>query len=161
MAKATPALALLADTGMAHDLVTYRHDPGERAFGDEAVRALTSDGRAAAGQVFKTLVLAGASGLAVAVVPVPARLSLKAAAAALGIGKAALAEQRVVERATGYVLGAVSPLKQRTRLPTVLDATALTFDRVYISAGRRGWDVALAPGDLARLTDAVVADIQA
>jgi Cys-tRNA(Pro)/Cys-tRNA(Cys) deacylase len=99
--------------------------------------------------------------LAVAVVPALAKLSLKAAAAALGASRAAMADQRAAERATGYVLGAVSPLGQRTRLPTVVDSGALAFERMFVSAGRRGWDVALAPDDLVRLTGAVTAEIQA
>jgi Cys-tRNA(Pro)/Cys-tRNA(Cys) deacylase len=121
----------------------------------------TSDGTVDPCQIFKTLVIAVSEGLAVAVVPALARLSLKAAAAALGAGKAAMADQRAAERATGYVLGAVSPLGQRNRLPTIVDASAMAFERIYVSAGRRGWDIALAPADLARLTGAVTAEIQA
>jgi Cys-tRNA(Pro)/Cys-tRNA(Cys) deacylase len=158
---ATRALAVLADAGVAHEVVKYDHDPREHSFGGEAVRELTSDGVVVAGQIYKTLVIAGPDGLAVAIVPALERLSLKAAAAALGFGKAAMADQRAAERATGYVLGAVSPLGQRTRLPTVVDSGAVAFERVYVSAGRRGWDVALAPADLIRLTGAVTAEIQA
>jgi Cys-tRNA(Pro)/Cys-tRNA(Cys) deacylase len=154
-------LAVLADAGVAHEVVKYDHDPREQSFGGEAVRELTSGGDVVAGQIYKTLVIAGPDGLAVAIVPALARLSLKAAAAALGFGKAAIADQRAAERATGYVLGAVSPLGQRNRLPTVVDSGAVAFERVYVSAGRRGWDVALAPADLIRLTGAVTAEIQA
>jgi Cys-tRNA(Pro)/Cys-tRNA(Cys) deacylase len=141
--------------------VTYEHDPRERSFGGEAVRALTADGVVDPGQIYKTLIIAVPDGLAVAIVPALAKLSLKAAAAALGAAKATMADQRVAERATGYVLGAVSPLGQRTRLPTVVDASATTFERMYVSAGRRGWDVGLAPRDLIALTGAVIAEIQA
>jgi Cys-tRNA(Pro)/Cys-tRNA(Cys) deacylase len=158
---ATRALAVLIDAGVPHEVVKYDHDPRERSFGGEAVRELTCDGAVDPGQIFKTLVIVIPDGLAVAVVPALARLSLKAAAAALGAGKATMAERRAVERATGYVLGAVSPLGQRSRLPTVIDASAMAFERIYVSAGRRGWDVALAPADLARLTGAVTAEIQA
>ena len=98
---------------------------------------------------------------AVAVLPVPWKLSLKAAAAALGLSKVAMADQGAAERATGYVLGGISPLGQRKRLPTVVDSSALSFDRMLCSAGKRGWDVALAPQDLVRLTHAVTADIRA
>lgn len=112
-------------------------------------------------QIFKTLIVAGPSGLAVAVLPVPCKLSLKAAAAALGWPKAVMAERGAAERSTGYVLGGISPLGQRRRLPTVLDASALEFDRVLCSAGKRGSDIALGPHDLMRLTAAVVADIRA
>lgn len=140
-------------------MVQYDHDPGERSFGGEAVRALS--GEVDPGQIYKTLVIALADGLAVAIVPALAKLSLKAAAAALGAAKAAMADQKVAERTTGYVLGAISPLGQRSRLPTVIDAGALGWERMYVSAGRRGWDVAVAPADLVRLTDAVTAEIQA
>jgi Cys-tRNA(Pro)/Cys-tRNA(Cys) deacylase len=99
--------------------------------------------------------------LAVAILPALARLSLKAAAAALGAGKATMADQRAAERATGYVLGAVSPFGQRTRLSTVVDSGAMAWERMYVSAGRRGWDVAVAPGDLITLTDAVTAELRA
>jgi Cys-tRNA(Pro)/Cys-tRNA(Cys) deacylase len=155
---------VLIDAGVPHELVKYDstvRDPRRHSFGGEAVRELTSDGAVDPGQIFKTLVIAVSEGLAVAVVPALARLSLKAAAAALGAGKAAMADQRAAERATGYVLGAVSPLGQRNRLPTIVDASAMAFERIYVSAGRRGWDIALAPADLTRLTGAVTAEIQA
>lgn len=158
---ATPALAALIDAGVPHEVVKFSHDPRERSFGGEAVRALTTTGAVAPAQIYKTLVIAVGDGLAVAVLPALARLSLKAAASALDAGKATMADQRAAERATGYVVGAVSPFGQRTPLPTVVDSAALAWERVYCSAGRRGWDVAVAPGDLIRLTDAVTADIQA
>jgi Cys-tRNA(Pro)/Cys-tRNA(Cys) deacylase len=158
---ATRALAALVEAGVPHEVVKFAHDPRERSFGGEAVRALTTDGAVTPEQIYKTLIIAVPDGLAVAILPALARLSLKAAASALGAGKAAMADQRAAERATGYVVGAVSPFGQRTRLPTVVDAGALAFERVYCSAGRRGWDVAVAPGDLIRLTDAVTAAIQA
>ncbi len=142
-------------------MVKYPHDPRERSFGGEAVRALTTDGGIEPGQIYKTLIIAIPDGLAVAVVPALARLSFKAAAAALGTSKATMADQRAAERATGYVLGAISPLGQRTRLPTVVDSSATAFERMYVSAGRRGWDVAVAPADLVQLTGAVTAEIQA
>jgi len=100
-------------------------------------------------------------GLGVAVLPVPSRLSLKAAAAALGVPKATMAERAAAERSTGYVIGGISPLGQRMRLPTVIDASALTWDRVLCSAGKRGADVAVHPQDLIRLTNAVTVDIRA
>ena len=93
--------------------------------------------------------------------PVPSKLSLKAVAAALGWPKAAMAERSAAQRSTGYVLGGISPLGQRRKLPTVLDSSALEFDRVLCSAGKRGWDIALDPHDLTRLTAAVIADVRA
>lgn len=158
---ATPALAALIDAGVSHEVVKFGHDPRERSFGGEAVRALTTAGGIAPEQIYKTLIIAIPEGLAVAILPALARLSLKAVAAALGAPKAAMADRRSAERATGYVIGAVSPFGQRARLPTVVDSGALAWDRVYCSAGRRGWDVAVAPGDLVRLTGAVTAAIQA
>ncbi|CQD19882.1 ybaK/ebsC protein [Mycobacterium europaeum] len=158
---ATPALAALTKAGVPHQVVTFDHDPRERSFGDEAVHALTTERGIAAEQIYKTLVIAIPGGLAVAILPVPAQLSLKAAAAALGAAKASMAEPATAERATGYVVGAVSPFGQRRTLPTVLDTGALAWDRVYCSAGRRGWDVGVSPRDLVRLTGAITADIRA
>jgi Cys-tRNA(Pro)/Cys-tRNA(Cys) deacylase len=158
---ATPALAALIEAGVPHEVVTFDHDPRVQFFGEEAVQELTRDGAVDPGQIYKTLVIAVPDGLAVAIVPALARLSLKAVAAVLGARKVTMADGRAVERATGYVLGAVSPLGQRTRLPTVVDSSATAYERVYVSAGRRGWDVALAPADLIRLAGAVTAEIQA
>lgn len=156
---ATRALAVLSDAGVPHEVVKFDHDSRERSFGGEAVRALSDS--VEPGQIYKTLVIAVPDGLAVAIVPALAKLSFKAAAAALGAAKATMADQKAAERTTGYVLGAISPLGQRTALPTVVDAGALRWERMYVSAGRRGWDVALAPDDLIRLTGAVTAQIQA
>lgn len=157
---ATPALAALTKAGVPHEIVKFGHDPRESSFGVEAVQALGRAG-VAPEQVYKTLIIAVPDGLAVAMVPAAAKLSLKAAAAALGVPKAEMAEPGAAQRATGYVVGAVSPFGQRRRLPTVVDADALAFERVYCSAGRRGWDVAVSPCDLIRLTGAVTADIRA
>ena len=157
---ATPALAALMAAGVPHEVRRYRHDPRVTDYGPEAVSALAGSGLVPE-QILKTLVIAGPGGLAVAVLPVPWKLSLKAAAAALGLPRAALADRAAAERSTGYVLGGISPLGQRRRLPTVVDASALAFDRVLCSAGKRGWDVALAPNDLVALTQAVTADIRA
>ncbi len=157
----TPAIAALVAAGVAHEVLTYHHDSRAESFGEEAVSALAGQHGFVPEQIFKTLVIAGPSGLGVAVVPVPAKLSLKAAAAALGWPKATMAERAAAERSTGYVLGGISPLGQRRRLPTVVDSSALTFDRVLCSAGKRGWDLVMAPVDLVRLTDAVTADVRA
>ncbi|MFV8317354.1 aminoacyl-tRNA deacylase [Mycobacterium sp. 23] len=161
LGAATPALAALTKAGVPHRVVKNDHDSRERSFGAEAVSALTESGNIAAEQIYKTLIIAVPGGLAVAILPASSKLSLKAAAGALGVGKAAMAEPAVAERTTGYVLGAVSPFGQRKRLPTVLDAGALAWETMYCSAGRRGWDVAVAPQDLIRLTGAVTAPIQA
>lgn len=140
-------------------MVQYPHDPRAESFGDEAVAALAEREAVQPGQIFKTLVVAMPSGLGVAVVPVPSKLSLKAAAAALGAPKATMADPAAAQRSSGYVVGGISPLGQRKPLPTVVDSSALQWDRVLCSAGKRGWDVSLSPQDLVRLTNAVTADI--
>jgi Cys-tRNA(Pro)/Cys-tRNA(Cys) deacylase len=158
---ATPALAALIAAGVPHEVVKFGHDPRQHSFGVEAVHALTKAGGIAAEQIYKTLIIAVPDGLAVAILPAASKLSLKAAAAALGVTKASMAEPAAAQRVTGYVVGAVSPFGQRAPLPTVVDSGALAWDRVYCSAGRRGWDVAVAPAELIRLTGAVTAEIQA
>jgi Cys-tRNA(Pro)/Cys-tRNA(Cys) deacylase len=158
---ATPALGALAKAGVPHEVVKFDHDPRQHSFGAAAVNALTSAGDIAPGQIYKTLVIAVPNGLAVAIVQASARLSLKAAATALGVAKASMAEPAIAERTTGYVVGAVSPFGQRKLLPTVVDSSALAWERVFCSAGRRGWDVAVAPQDLIRMTRAITAEIQA
>jgi Cys-tRNA(Pro)/Cys-tRNA(Cys) deacylase len=111
------------------------------------------------GRLFKTLVVSVDGRLAVGVVPVAGSLDLKAIAAALGGKKAAMAEPAAAERATGYVTGGISPLGHRSRLPVVVDASARDWDTVYVSAGRRGLQVSLAPDDLVRVANATVAPI--
>ncbi|OMC40236.1 aminoacyl-tRNA deacylase [Mycobacterium sp. GA-1841] len=155
---ATPAIAALITAGIDHRVVQYRHDPRNDSFGAEAVAELAADGFVAE-QVFKTLIIALPTGLGVAVLPVPTKLSLKAAAAALGVPKAEMADPVAAQRSTGYVVGGISPLGQRKQLPTVVDASALQFDTVLCSAGKRGWDIALGPADLIRAIGAVAAEI--
>jgi Cys-tRNA(Pro)/Cys-tRNA(Cys) deacylase len=111
-------------------------------------------------RVFKTLIAEVDGALVVAVVPVTGDLDLKALAQAAGGKRAGLADRAAAERSSGYVRGGISPLGQRKRLPTVVDSSALVLDRMFISAGRRGLQVAVAPGDLIRLTDAVTAAIR-
>ena len=155
---ATPAIKALQAAGISYEIRQFRHDPRATSFGDEAVNELAAEGFVAA-QIFKTLVLAVPGGLAVAVLPVPDKLSFKAAAAALGVSKAEMAEQAAAQRSTGYVVGGISPLGQRKALPTVVDRSALGWDRVLCSAGKRGLDVVLAPADLVTATTAVTAEI--
>ena len=144
---------------MPHTIRAYEHDPRahERglSYGQEAALALGIE----AERVFKTLLADVDGALTVAVVPVDGQLDLKALAAAVGGKKAAMADPAAAERATGYVVGGISPLGQRKRLPTVVDASALGFATVLVSAGRRGVDVELAPADLVRLTGARTAPI--
>lgn len=158
--SATPATQAVARAGIEHRVHRYDNDPNSVSYGSEAVDALAGELGLEAGQIFKTLVITTSDGkLAVAVLPVPAMLSLKAAAGALGAAKAVLADRTVAQRSTGYVLGGISPLGQRKRLPTVIDASATSWDRVLCSAGRRGLEIELDPADLVRLTGAVVAPI--
>jgi Cys-tRNA(Pro)/Cys-tRNA(Cys) deacylase len=133
----------------------YQHDPAAPSYGLEAAEAIGVQ----AGQVFKTLLADVDGRLVVAVVPVVGSLDLKALATATGGKRAAMAASAAAERATGYVVGGISPLGQRRRLPTVVDASAIEFGIVYVSAGRRGLDVGLAPADLIRLTGATTARI--
>ncbi|RSN32021.1 Cys-tRNA(Pro) deacylase [Amycolatopsis sp. WAC 01416] len=153
--KGTPATALLAKQKVAHMLHAYDHDPRAESYGLEAVEALGLD----PARVFKTLVAEVDGKLTVGVVPVTGQLDLKALAAAAGGKKAKMADPSAAQRATGYVLGGISPLGHRSRLPVVIDASAEKFETVHCSAGRRGLEVELAPGDLVRLTGAVVAPI--
>jgi Cys-tRNA(Pro)/Cys-tRNA(Cys) deacylase len=158
---ATPAIAALLAAQVPHEVLQYKHDPRNESFGEEAVEELGQIEGLNREQVFKTLVIALPKGLAVAVIPVPSKLSLKAAAAALGVSKATMADRAAAQRSTGYVIGGISPFGQRKPLPTVVDASALRWDRVLCSAGKRGWDVVVHPQDLIRLTKAVTAEIRA
>ncbi|MGP4055530.1 Cys-tRNA(Pro) deacylase [Mycobacterium sp. 4D054] len=156
---ATPAIAALVAAGIPHDVLQYRHDSRNDSFGEEAVAELAQAGGIDPSQILKTLVVALPKGLGVAVLPVPSKLSLKAAAAALGAAKATMADPADAQRSSGYVVGGISPIGQRRALPTVVDSSALHWDRVLCSAGKRGWDISLDPHDLVRLTNAVTADI--
>ncbi|GAB2982127.1 Cys-tRNA(Pro) deacylase [Saccharothrix stipae] len=155
--RGTPATALLDKQKVAYALHAYEHDPRHESYGLEAAQALGI----APERVFKTLVAEVDGRLAVGVVPVTGQLDLKALAAAVGGKKAKMADVAAAERATGYVAGGISPLGQRKRLPVALDASAAGFGTIYCSAGRRGLEVELAPADLVRLTQAVVAPISA
>lgn len=153
---ATPAVTALQKAGVVHTVRSY--DPQHSAdvgHGEAAVAALGADPR----QVFKTLVARVDGMLTVAVVPVSGTLDLKALAAAVGGRRAAMAEPADAERATGYVVGGISPLGQRKSLPTVIDDSALEFATVMVSAGRRGLQVELPPEDLVRITRARTAPI--
>ena len=162
MAASTPALALLTARKVVHTVHTYEHDSRAPSFGSEAAEILVERLGVRPEQVFKTLVVERADrSLAVAVVPVTGMLSLKAAAAALDTRKVAMADRADAERSSGYVFGGISPLGQRRSLPTVIDDSALEFDRVLCSGGRRGLEIELAPADLIRLTSAVTAPIAA
>ena len=158
-AAGTPATQALTRAGVAHTVHPYDHDPAAvgagASYGAEAAAALGVD----AVCVFKTLLADVDGDLVVAVVPVSGRLDLKALAAAVGGKRAAMADPARAERSTGYVVGGISPLGQRRPLPTVVDDSAVALERIYVSGGRRGLDVALAPGDLVTLLEARTAAI--
>ena len=147
----TPATVALARAGIEFRLHEYAHDPRAESYGLEAAEALGLDPV----RVFKTLMATVDGRLATAVVPVSGQLDLKALARALGASRAAMADVVVAERATGYVAGGISPVGQRRPHPTVLDSTALDHPSVFVSAGRRGLDLEIAPADLVRITEAI------
>ena len=152
----TPGVDAARAAGIAFEIARYEHDPRAEAYGLEAANALG----VAAERVFKTLVAKlDDDHLAVAIVPVSAQLDLKAFARALGARRASIAPPDEAQRATGYVVGGISPLGQRRELATALDESANTQETIYVSAGRRGLEIVLAPTDLAMLTSAVVAPI--
>lgn len=151
----TPAIRALTAAGVPFTARPYEHDPSAASYGLEAAEALGVDPE----RVFKTLLVSVDGRLAVGIVPVAGQLDLKAVAAALGGKRAAMADPAAAERATGYVVGGISPVGQRRAHPTVLDVAATTFPTVLVSGGRRGLDVELAPGDLAAVTGATVAPI--
>ena len=151
----TPATVALTAAGVPFTVHAYDHDPSHPSYGEEAAEAMG----VSPDRVFKTLVADVDGALTVAVVPVAGSLDLKALATAAGGKRAAMADPALAERTTGYVRGGISPLGQRKKLPTVLDASASTHATICVSAGRRGLEVELAPADLARLTKAVLASV--
>jgi Cys-tRNA(Pro)/Cys-tRNA(Cys) deacylase len=153
--KGTPATLLLAREGVPHTVHAYEVDAHAPSYGERAAAALGI----APERMLKTLLASLDGRLVCAVVPVSGSLDLKALATALGGKRAVMAEPSAAERSTGYVVGGISPLGQRTRLATAVDESSALFDTVYVSAGRRGLSVELAPADLVRLTGAIVAAV--
>ena len=151
----TPATVALTALGIDFAEHAYDHDPANTNFGLEAASALGLDPE----QVFKTLLADVDGTLVVGIVPVTGKLDLKALASAVGGKKAEMADPRLAERRTGYVVGGISPIGQKVRHATVIDETAELYDTVFVSGGRRGLDIELAPADLARITDAIFATI--
>lgn len=153
----TPGILAAKRARVAFTVHEYEHDPAAESYGNEAVEKTGAN----PDQVFKTLVVAlDNKDLAVAVVPVSAMLSLKLVARAAGAKKAAMADKQLVQRTTGYVLGGVSPLGQKKPLKTFIDQSAEGFETIFVSAGKRGLEIELAPADLARLTQARFAPLQ-
>ena len=151
----TPATVALTRAGVAFEVHPYEHDPRAESFGLEAAEALG----VAPERVFKTLFATLDGTLVVGVVPVTGQLDLKALARALGGSRAAMADPAAAERATGYVVGGISPVGQKRPHRTVVDESALTHPTIYVSGGRRGLDLELAPADLVAVTGAVTARI--
>ncbi len=154
-ATATPAMVALAKAGVPFDARAYEHDPAAPSYGLEAATALGVPPE----RVFKTLLTDVDGALAVGIVPVDTTLDLKALAKALGGKRAAMADAGVAERVTGYVVGGISPIGQRKRLPTVVDNSAAGHATILVSGGRRGLDIELAPADLVAVTGARTAPI--
>jgi len=158
-AGGTPATLALQHAGIRFTAHHYAHDAGPGSgpagYGLEAADKLGLDPE----RVFKTLLADADGSLVVAVVPVSGKLDLKALAAAVGAKKAVMADPVVAQRKTGYVLGGISPIGQKTSHPTVLDETVELFDTVFVSGGRRGFDIELSPADLIIVTGATIAAI--
>lgn len=153
----TPALVALQRAGIAHTVHTYDHDPSRQNYGLEAAEALALP----PASVFKTLLADVDGAPVVAIVPVTGQLDLKALASARGAKRARMLDPSDAERLTGYVVGGISPLGQRTALPTVIDSSAADHSVIYVSGGRRGLDIAVAPGDLVSLIGATYAPVAA
>jgi Cys-tRNA(Pro)/Cys-tRNA(Cys) deacylase len=147
----------LTAAGIDHTIHEYERGDELHDFGREAAESLGLPYE----QVFKTLVVVADDELVVAVVPVSCQLSMKRVAAAVGAKKAAMCDPARAERSSGYIVGGISPIGQRKQLRTVLDETVELFDTVYVSGGKRGMDIGLAPTDLAAVLDAIVAPITA
>ena len=151
----TPATVALTAAGIPFTPRAYAHDATVTAYGLEAAAALGVEPE----RVFKTLLAEADGRLVVGVIPVSSLLDLKALAGVVGAKRAVMAAPDLAERKTGYVVGGISPIGQKTALPTVVDETALLWETVLVSGGRRGFDLELAPGDLLRATGGVLGDI--
>ena len=163
----TPATLLLARAGVEFRVHEFEHDPSERNYGAVAAEALGAD----PDQVFKTLLAqveghatvpgVPAANIAVGIVPVSGQLSMKELAAAVGAKRAEMCDPAVAQRVTGYVVGGISPFGQKKLLPTAIDETCELYDTIFVSGGRRGLDIEIAPADLIAVLHAVVAPIGA
>lgn len=155
----TPATVQAKKAKIAYELHEYHHDKEVQAFGDEVAQKLNAD----PAQVFKTLLVAESSTsapVAVALVPVSHQLDLKALAKVIGLKKLTMAGVEPAQKSTGYLVGGISPLGQKKRLPTVIDETAENYDFIYVSGGKRGLQLSLKAADLAKVLNARFADLK-
>jgi len=152
----TPAIVFLKKQKVSFDIHQYQHDTDAASFGIEAADKLGVEQQ----QVFKTIVLeTEQKKLVVAIVPVDNQVNLKKLAKACKVKKVMMADKTKVQASTGYILGGVSPLGQKKRLPTFINESALAHDKIYISAGRRGLEVSLSSNDLSQLLQAQFTDL--
>jgi len=151
----TPCIKLLKKKKVLYEILKYKHNTDTKNYGDEVVEKLGLDAKS----VFKTLVVLADDTLVVAIVTVSSKLNMKLCAKALGAKKAKMAEALVVEKSTGYILGGVSPIGQKKRLTTLIDNSAKQLERIYVSAGKRGLEVALKPDDLLMITEGKFVDL--
>ena len=152
----TPAIVALTKAGIEHVVHSYEHDPSA-AFGIEAANKL----EIAPERVFKTLIVSTGGGFAVAVIPVSTSLNFKLVAAELSSKRVVMADSSAAERVTGYLIGGISPIKQKKKLRTLIDVSAQDFETVFISAGRRGLEIELSAESLLEVTDAIFCDLTA
>ncbi|BDM63368.1 Cys-tRNA(Pro)/Cys-tRNA(Cys) deacylase [Shewanella sp. NFH-SH190041] len=155
----TPATAQAKKAKIAFELHEYHHDKDVHAFGDEVAEKLNAD----PDQVFKTLLVAESATsapVAVALVPVSHQLDLKALAKVIGMKKLSMAGVEPAQKSTGYLVGGISPLGQKKRLPTVIDESAKNFDIIYVSGGKRGLQLSLNANDLAKVLNAKFAELR-
>lgn len=155
MNASTPAIVMLNDCGISFLVHEFHHEPGGANFGQAAAQALAID----PDRVFKTLVVLIDDRATVAIVPVSGKLSLKLLAAAVGAKRAEMCPIDIAERTTGYVIGGISPFGQKRQLPSVIDETCVLFDSIFVSGGKRGLDLEIAPADLVEVLAATVAAI--
>ncbi len=151
----TPACKILKSNKIEYSIHEYEHDTNAKSFGLEAAEKLGLDVH----EVFKTLMVTDDKAYFIAILPVNHQLNLKKVADALGCKKLHMADPKDAERLTGYLVGGISPVGQKKRLKTVIDVTAESLNKVYVSGGKRGLDIGLNPQDLAKVLGASFADI--